>query len=71
VDVCNSSENASSIVLKCRADGTAPVAGATAAGDALLKGQCARYEVGKGTTVKCIAASGTVYVTSYECVSRS
>ena len=66
--VCNSVQNVSSRVVKCRADGTAPVFALTNAGDVLSVGDCALYTVSDARNILCIAntAAGTD-VQTYEC----
>jgi hypothetical protein len=66
VDVCVSVENAGTPVVKCRADGTAPVLGSSQPGDALSVGDCIRYAPPQGTTIQCIASSSTA-VSVTEC----
>lgn len=64
VNVCNSLQNAPSALVKCRADGVAPVLASGNAGDVLLYGDCVMYA---GTTqIQCIAAESD-YVLTYEC----
>lgn len=67
IDVCNSLENAGTPVMKCRMDGTAPVMGTANVGDVLAKGDCVRYRVGSGTSVKCISDTVGAVAHSLEC----
>lgn len=72
VNVCNSLQNTSTIVMKCRADGTAPVynAGTTGAGDTLATGDCVTYTAPTAANViQCITnIDAGNYITTYECV---
>lgn len=68
VDLCNSLENASSTLIKCRGDGQTPVIGVASPGDVLNTGDCIRYLVASGVTTQCIANANGSWVTSYECV---
>lgn len=72
VNVCNSLQNTSTILIKCRADGTAPVyaAGTTGAGDVLAAGDCVLYTApSAANTIQCISnIDAGNYVTTYECV---
>ena len=63
--ICNSSENTGSPVLKCRADGTAPVIGTAAAGQALAKGDCVSYST--TVAVRCIADTAATAASASEC----
>lgn len=67
VDVCVSVENTSTPVVKCRADGTAPVIGTGNAGDPLNKGDCIRYVPPAGRIVRCISDTAATAVTVTEC----
>jgi len=66
IDICVSVENTGSPIVKCRADGVAPVMGATEPGDALMKGECIRY-VRPTTAIRCIANTAGVAVAATEC----
>ncbi len=65
--VCNSRQNTSALV-KCRADGTAPVMAVANAGDVLGNGDCILYMMNASQVVKCIADTATTYITGYECL---
>lgn len=67
--VCNSAQNASTAVVKCRQDGTAPVFAAANAGQVLLYGDCMTTTAPTGADqFQCIADAAARNVTSYECV---
>lgn len=67
--VCNSAQNASTAVVKCRQDGTAPVFAAGNAGQVLLYGDCMTTTAPTtADAVQCIADAAARNVTSYECV---
>lgn len=72
VNICSSPQNTASILIKCRADGTAPVYadGTTGAGDTLAVGDCVLYTAPtSANVVRCISnIDAGNYVTSYECV---
>lgn len=72
VNVCSSLQNTSTILIKCRADSTAPVynAGATGAGDVLAVGDCVTYTAPTAANVvQCITnIDAGNYVDTYECV---
>lgn len=65
VVICNSKVNSSGLI-KCRADGSAPVY-ASGAGDVLDVGDCIPYAVAASVTPQCIANTGTVVTTTFEC----
>ncbi len=69
--VCNSPENASSPILKCRGDGTTPVIGVATAGQALGKGDCVTYSSSgnpdAGTSVVCISDTAATAASATEC----
>lgn len=68
MSVCNSVQNVASRVVKCRADGTAPVFAITNAGDVLANGDCVTYTVSDARNVLCIANTGAgTDVQTYEC----
>jgi len=69
--VCNSPQNSSGSVIKCRADGTAPVFAASASnpGDVLELGDCITYTVSAARDILCISnAAGGVLTNTYECI---
>jgi len=61
---CNTSDNTTGVV-RCRADGTAPIIDAGAPGTVLAVGACVPYSNPGGRAVKCIGTSN--YVSAYEC----
>ncbi len=63
--VCNSKENTGTDVIRCRADGVAPVATANAPGLILGVGDCVPYSTTGYSTVQCIGSGS--YVSTYEC----
>ena len=63
--ICNSPENTGSPVVKCRADGVAPVMGLTTPGQGLAKGDCITYST--TSVVNCIADTASTAVSSTEC----
>lgn len=66
--VCNSPQNAAGSIVKCRADGTAPVFALGNPGDVLELGDCAMYTVSSARNILCISnAAGGVSVSTYEC----
>jgi hypothetical protein len=68
ISVCNSVQNAASRVVKCRADGTAPVFAAGNPGDVLGVGDCVTYTIPSTQNVLCISNSGAgTDVQTYEC----
>ncbi len=68
IELCNSLQNSGNPIVKCRIDGTAPVAAATNLGDVLGIGDCIRYTVSAGIIPLCISDAAATYVTSFECV---
>lgn len=67
IRVCNSVENAGSPKLKCLLGGTAPVMGATTAGDALAVGDCVQYPEASTVLLKCISDAAGTAAATYEC----
>ncbi len=66
--VCNSPQNAAGSIVKCRADGTAPVFALGNAGDVLELGDCQMYYVSASRNILCISnAAGGVSTSTYEC----
>ncbi len=70
IELCNSLQNSSNPIVKCRVDGTVPVAAAGNLGDVLGVGDCIRYTVNALVVPSCISDAATTYVTSYECVGN-
>lgn len=68
IEICNSLQNSSNPILKCRADGTAPVAAATNPGDVLGVGDCVQYPTPSSNVIQCISDAVGTNATSYECV---
>ncbi len=66
-DLCVSVENTGAPVVKCRADGTAPVLGTTEPGDVLAIGDCIRYAPPQGTAIRCISDTSNTAVSVTEC----
>lgn len=66
--LCNSLQNTGTPLVKCRADGVAPVMAAGNAGDVLGVGDCLPYPVAAGTVIQCIADTAATSVTSFECL---
>lgn len=67
-NVCNSPQNAAGSIVKCRADGTAPVFAAGNAGDVLELGDCVTYTVSAARNILCISNSaGGISTLTYEC----
>lgn len=66
VVICNSAQNTSTAVVKCRQDGIAPVFAAGNPGQVLLVGDC--FLSTEAHNVQCIADAAGRNVTSYECV---
>ncbi len=67
IELCNSLQNSGNPIVKCRVDGTPPVAAATNVGDVLGIGDCIRYTVAAGVVPLCISDAAATYVTSFEC----
>ncbi len=67
ITVCNSRQNSSQLI-KCRADGVAPVMAVTNPGDVLGVGDCILYMTNTSQVIKCIADGATTYITGYECL---
>lgn len=66
---CNSAQNASTAIIKCRQDGTAPVFAAGNAGQVLLFGDCLVTTAPTGADVfQCIGSGAGLNVTTYECI---
>lgn len=76
INVCNSPQNTSAALVKCRADGTAVVLAPGNVGDTLTYGDCITYAVSAATGVQCISDgggnvdAGCPTLTSYECVPQ-
>jgi len=71
VNICNSVQNASTAVVKCRQDGVAPVFAAGNPGQVLLFGDCLVSTASTtANTIQCIADAAGRNVTSYECVPQ-
>lgn len=68
VNICNSKVNTAGLI-KCRADGTAPVY-ASGAGVVLDIGDCVSFAVPDTVTPLCISSTGTVVTETTECVLR-
>lgn len=67
-EICNSLQNTGNPIVKCRTDGTNPVAAAGNAGDVLGIGDCIRYTAPSSVVPACISDAAGTNVTSYECV---
>lgn len=67
IELCNSLQNSSNPIVKCRVDGTAPVAAAGNIGDVLGVGDCIRYTISAGIVPQCISDAAGTNVTSFEC----
>ncbi len=67
LELCNSLQNSGNPIVKCRVDGTAPVAAAGNVGDVLGVGDCIRYDIGAATVPQCISDAAGTNVTSFEC----
>lgn len=65
--ICNSIQNVGMDVVKCRADGVAPVFAAGNAGDVLEEGDCIQYSVNATQSVLCIANNAATNVLGFEC----
>ncbi len=70
IELCNSIQNSSNPIVKCRVDGSAPVAAAGNVGDVLGVGDCIRYTINAATVPQCISDAAGTNVTSYECVGN-
>lgn len=71
VNICNSAQNASTAIIKCRQDGTAPVFAAGNPGDVLLFGDCLLSTAPTtANTIQCIGSGAGLNVTTYECVPQ-
>lgn len=68
LELCNSLQNAGNPIVKCRIDGTPPVAAAGNVGDVLGIGDCIRYTVSTAVVPQCISDAAGTNVTSFECV---
>ena len=68
INVCNSAQNASTAIVKCRDGNTAPVFAAGNPGVALLFGDCERFSAAAGNVINCIADAAGRNVETYECV---
>lgn len=68
VEICNSLQNTGNPLMKCRADGTAPVNAIGSGGTMLGIGDCVQFAVPAANAVQCIADSANTYATSYECI---
>lgn len=67
IRICNSPENVGSPKVKCLLGATAPVMGATTAGDVLSVGDCFPYQVDSTVDLKCISDVAGTAVTTFEC----
>jgi len=65
--LCNSLQNSSNPIVKCRIDGVAPVAASGNAGDVLGIGDCIRYDIPAAVVPQCISDAAGTNVTSFEC----
>ena len=71
MNICNSAQNASTAIVKCRQDGVAPVYASGNPGQVLLFGDCMITTVEPTPdAVQCIADAAGREVTSYECIPR-
>lgn len=69
INICNSAQNASTAIIKCRQDGVAPVFAAGNPGQVLLFGDCfVSTAPTTANTIQCIGSGAGLNVTSYECV---
>lgn len=69
VNICNSAQNASTAVVKCRQDGVAPVFAAGNPGQVLLFGDCLMSTAPTtANVIQCIGDAAARNVTTYECV---
>jgi hypothetical protein len=68
LEVCNSLQNTGTPLLKCRADGTAPVMAVTNAGDVLGIGDCRVFNIPASNVLQCIADAASTNALSFECV---
>ena len=66
--VCNSAQNPSTAIVKCRSDNTAVVYASTNPGDVLLFGDCVTYGALTANAIRCIADAAAREVLTYECV---
>lgn len=66
--LCNSLQNSGNPLVKCRADGVAPVMAAGNAGDVLGVGDCLPYPVSASTVIQCISDASGTNVLSSECL---
>lgn len=64
--VCNSLENSSLPLVKCRADNTAVALGVTNPGETINPGDCILYNSKVG--VRCISNTASTAVSTFECV---
>ncbi len=71
MNICNSAQNASQSIIKCRQDGTAPTFAAGNAGQVLLVGDCmVTTAPTTADAVQCIGSGAGLNVTTFECVPR-
>lgn len=71
MNICNSAQNASTAIIKCRQDGVAPVFAASNAGQVLLFGDCMVSTTPPTTNaVRCIGSGAGLNVTTYECIPQ-
>lgn len=68
VEICNSLQNTGNPMVKCRADGQAPVMASGQAGTVLGIGDCVQFAASPYNVVQCITDTNSTNVTSYECV---
>lgn len=68
VEICNSLQNTGNPMIKCRADGTAPVMATGNAGTVLGIGDCVQFAASPYNLPQCIADTASTNATTYECV---
>lgn len=64
--VCNSKDNDTATIIRCRADGTSPVLAVGTPGNVLGYGDCVTYPNPSAQVIQCIGPDAT-YVSVYEC----
>lgn len=65
--ICVSNAETAAVIVKCRVDGSAPVAGEAGAGDVIRNGDCVTYAIPAATVPQCISDTATSAVTTFEC----
>jgi hypothetical protein len=68
LEVCSSTENTGTPLVKCLGNGVSPVIGLTNRGDVLGVSDCHTYAIAGTNQLSCISDTAATAVTSYECI---